>query len=66
MVGYNEELQIIATEAEAVPKLGNLLQSTTNERLREVFITIVEIYRFAAILSAVTVEVTGFSGWQCE
>jgi len=35
LVGYNEELQVIATEAEAVPKLGNLLQSTTNERLRE-------------------------------
>lgn len=37
LVGYNEDLQVIATEAEAVPKLGNLLQATTNERLREVF-----------------------------
>jgi hypothetical protein len=35
LVGYNEELQIVATEAEAVPRLGSLLQSTSNERLKE-------------------------------
>lgn len=35
LVGYNEELQIVATEAEAVPRLGSLLQATTSERLKE-------------------------------
>jgi hypothetical protein len=38
LVGYNEELQIVATEAEAVPRLGSLLQTTSNERLKEVII----------------------------
>jgi hypothetical protein len=35
LVGYNEELQLTATEAEAIPKLGQLLQSATSDRLRE-------------------------------
>ena len=39
LVGYNEELQTVATEAEAVPRLGSLLQSTSNERLKEVIET---------------------------